>query len=99
MPSPSSQLQELSSNHVFDEVYEIVRIFTVWHADKDLKVRVTVSRYYTEIGSSYHVEYEKEDSSGRWQDVSYGQVLNGSESEEQTIRVAISFIRQAHGLL
>ncbi len=99
MPLASSEeLQSLASNRVFDEVYELVRVFTVWNQDPRLKVRVTIYRYYCETGSHYHLSYEREDENGVWTDADYGQVLTGSESEESTIRTAISFIRSVHKL-
>ena len=95
---PSEQLQALGTNRAFEEVYEVVRVFTVWNPDPRLKVRVTIHRYYCETGSHYHLSYEREDEHGVWTDAEYGQVLTGSESEESTIRTAASFIRDAHKL-
>lgn len=99
MPDPSQELQELATARTFDEVYEVVRVFTVRHQDKDLKVRVELRRYYAEKTHHYHLEYERENEHGEWESASYGQVLTGAKSEEQSIRTAISFIKQAHGLL
>ena len=94
----SQELQDIATNRAFDEVYEVVRVFTVWNQDPRLRVRVTIHRYYCETGSDYHLSYEREDEHGVWTDAEYGQVLTGSESEESTIRTAISFIRDAHKL-
>lgn len=99
MPDPSKELQELATKRTFDEVYEVVRVFSVWHQDKNLKVRVELRRYYAESKHHYHLEYERENENGDWESATYGQVLTGAESEEQSIRTAISFIKQAHGLL
>lgn len=99
MPLDSSEeLQSLGTNRAFDEVYELVRVFTVWNQEPHLKIRVTIHRYYGETGSHYHLSYEREDEHGVWSDAQYGQVLTGSESEESTIRTAVLFIRDVHRL-
>ena len=95
---PSQELQDIATDHAFDEVYELARVFTVWNKDPRLKVRVSIHRYYCETGSHYHLSYEREDEHGVWTDAEYGQVLTGSECEESTIRTAIYFIREVHKL-
>lgn len=94
----SEELQSLATARKFDEIHEVVRVFTVYNQDPRLMVRVTIHRYYCETGSHYHLSYEREDEHGVWSEAEYGQVLTGSESEESTIRTAVSFIRQAHKL-
>ena len=95
---PSQELQDLATDRAFDEVYELVRVFTVRNQDPRLKVRVTIHRYYCGTGSHYHLSYESADEHGVWTDAEYGQVLTNSECEESTIRTAISFILDVHKL-
>ena len=94
----SQELKDIATDHAFDEVYELVRVFTVWNQNPRLKVRVTIHRYYCETGFYYHLSYEREDENSVWSDAEYGQVLTGSKCEESTIRTAISFIRDVHKL-
>lgn len=96
--TPSKELEKQIATRAFDEVYEVVRVFTVWNQDPRVKVRVTVSRYYMPGGLQHHLSYEREDDQGEWHEASYGQVLTGAEDEESTIRTAISFIREVHKL-
>ena len=96
--SISPYLNELGRRGPFNEVHEVVRVFTVYAEDPRVVVRVTLSRYYMPRGIIHHVNYERQDENGVWHDADYGQVLNGAESEETSIKVAIGFIERVHNL-
>jgi hypothetical protein len=96
--SISPYLNELGRSGPFNEVHEVVRVFTVYAEDSRVLVRVTLSRYYFPGGITHHVDYERQDENGVWHDADYGQVVNGAECEETSIKVAIGFIQRAHNL-
>ena len=98
MPHPSMKLQVLADQRNFDEIYELTRIITFIHEEKNLNIKVEIRRYYTESGYHYHLEYIRENEDGDWIGVNYGQVLTDSESEEVAISTAIFFIKEAHGI-
>lgn len=98
-PSVSPYLAEIGreegKNRTFDEVHEVVRVFTVYKANPRVSVRVTIVRYYWPTGIDHSVRYEREDEDGVWREADFGQVLTGSESEEVAITTAVSFIKEA----
>jgi hypothetical protein len=96
MAAPSKILKSCAGKPGFNEIYEIVRVFTIYNGIINRKVRVTVSRYYTTEGFHYSLGYEIADEYDSWKSIDYGQVINGAESEEITIQTAISFISDAH---
>ncbi|MEQ1935123.1 MAG: hypothetical protein ABL962_14785 [Fimbriimonadaceae bacterium] len=96
MPQPSAELSRQRTENLWDEIQEIVRVFTVYDCDPSVSVRVTILRNYTETGYSYGARYERRDESGQWHDINFGTILSGSDSEESTIMIALSFVRGAH---
>lgn len=98
MPSISEQLQNEKRQGRFDEIHEVVRVFTIYNEAKAIKVRITLSRYYHDSGVSYNADYERADEHGQWHEESYGSVLTGSESEESTIMMSISLASQSLGI-
>ena len=97
MPSVSTELQRQKQEGVFDEIHEVVRVFTLYNEDKSLKLRITVVRYYHGSSVSYDAWYERSDEHGKWESISCGAVLSGSESEESAIMMAIGLARRAVG--
>lgn len=96
MPDTSPELTSQKSKGGFDEIHEVVRVFTLYDDTRNVKVRVNIWRYYNKTGESYAAYYEREDEDGEWKSADYGKVLTGSESEESAIRNAVGFVRQAH---
>ena len=80
----------------FDEIHEVVRVFTLHDETSGVTVRVNIWRYYNETGQTYAAYYEREKEDGSWESADYGQILSGDASEESTIRRAMAFIRDAH---
>ena len=96
MPQPSEELTRQKATGDWDEIHEIVRVFTLHREDEGLHVEVTVSRYYSEVGTRYSLSYRRRRDNGAWEEASYGQVISGNDCEEFTILRAISFVNNAH---
>ena len=94
MPNPSPELQRQMRLDLFTEIHETVRVFTLYNENTETQVRITIVRYYHENGPSYAAHYERWDDPD-WVQEDYGQILNGRESEDSAIMMAINFARKA----
>lgn len=96
MPASSKELTRLKSEGNWEEIYEVVRVITLYDELRSLTVRITILRYYMDSGFIYDAQYERQKPDGTWLKVNYGSILHGSESEDQAIRSAVSLVREAH---
>lgn len=95
MPYVSEQLQNTKQDGCFDEIHEVVRVFTIYNEPKSIKVRITIVRYYNPTSVNYDAWYERADEHGEWHEESFGSILSGNETEESAIMMAISLTRNA----
>ncbi len=93
MPTPSEELSQQSKSRKWEEIHEIARVITVQHENRT--VEITLHRYYHEVGVTFAATYRTQKEDGSWDDYSYGQILNGNESEEFSIRRALGFVLDA----
>lgn len=96
MPANSSQLEKQKKH--FDEIHEIVRVFTLYKNGFET-IRVTIVRYYTAGNPRYDAWYERQNDQGNFEDADFGSIINGSSQEETAIRDSIGFVKQALGIL
>lgn len=96
MPETSPELRRQKDRGGFEEIYEVVRVFTTYDDINSVTVRVNIWRYYNEVRETYAAYYERQLDDGSWESADYGQILTGSDTEENAIRDAVGFVREAH---